>query len=59
MESSLRPGSVPVHVSNWPLILSGWYRIDVYHLMEWMDYEIIRSDPGHDTLFTPLFRKGL
>ena len=27
--------------------------------MEWMDYGIIRSDPGYDTLFTYLFHKGL
>ena len=59
MESSLRPERVPVHVSNGPLILSGWYIINVYHLIEWMDYEIIRSDPGYDTVFTYLFHKGL
>ena len=59
MESSLRPESVPVHVSDWPLVLSGWYVINVYHLVEWMDYGVIRSDPGYDTLFTYPFHKGL
>ena len=34
MESSLRPESVPVHDSDWPLVLSGWYVINVYHLIE-------------------------
>lgn len=53
----LRPGSVPVCVSNWPLILCGWYLRNVDPLMEWMGYEMIRSDSGYGTVFMASFAR--